>query len=56
MRTGHGAIRVGRLVDCDGGRSAVRKLAGFEFPGTGPEMTCHQAIVEMTGAEDLKVG
>ncbi|WP_433859737.1 FAD-dependent monooxygenase [Streptomyces kronopolitis] len=56
VRTGHGAIRAGWLVGCDGGRSAVRKLAGFEFPGTDPEITCHQAVVEMTGAEDLKVG
>lgn len=56
VRTGHGAIRAGWLVGCDGGRSTVRKLAGFEFPGTEPEITCHQAVVEMTGAEDLKIG
>ncbi|WP_327328069.1 FAD-dependent monooxygenase [Streptomyces sp. NBC_01210] len=54
--TSGGAIRAGWLVGCDGGRSTVRKLAGFEFPGTDPEITCHQAVVEMTGAEDLKVG
>ncbi|MFY4722929.1 FAD-dependent monooxygenase [Streptomyces sp. LaBMicrA B280] len=54
--TGHGAVRAGWLVGCDGGRSTVRKLAGFEFPGTDPEITCHQAVVEMTGAEDRKVG
>ncbi|MFF9352466.1 FAD-dependent monooxygenase [Streptomyces sp. NPDC014734] len=56
VRTGDGTIRAGWLVGCDGGRSAVRKLAGFEFPGTEPEVTCHQAVVEMTGAEDLEVG
>ncbi|WP_327291268.1 FAD-dependent oxidoreductase [Streptomyces sp. NBC_01198] len=56
VRTSHGALRAGWLVGCDGGRSTVRKLAGFEFPGTDPETTCHQAIVEMTGAEDLAVG
>ncbi len=56
VRTSGGAIRAGWLVGCDGGRSTVRKLAGFAFPGTDPEITCHQAIVEMTGAEDLTVG
>ncbi|MFG3490278.1 FAD-dependent monooxygenase [Streptomyces sp. NPDC047972] len=54
--TGHGPVRAGWLVGCDGGRSTVRKLAGFAFPGTDPEITCHQAIVEMSGAEDLTVG
>ncbi|MFE9420639.1 FAD-dependent monooxygenase [Streptomyces griseofuscus] len=56
VQSGHGAVRAGWLVGCDGGRSTVRKLAGFEFPGTEPEITCHQAVVEMTGAEDLEVG
>jgi bifunctional hydroxylase/dehydrase len=27
-------LRCAYLVGCDGGRSAVRRLAGFEFPGT----------------------
>jgi 2-polyprenyl-6-methoxyphenol hydroxylase-like FAD-dependent oxidoreductase len=44
------------LVGCDGGRSTVRKLADFDFPGTGPEITGHQAIVEMEGAEQLGRG
>ncbi|MEU2869813.1 FAD-dependent oxidoreductase [Streptomyces olivoreticuli] len=56
VRTSGGAIRAGWLVGCDGGRSMVRKLAGFDFPGTDPEITCHQAVVEMTGAEGLNVG
>jgi 2-polyprenyl-6-methoxyphenol hydroxylase-like FAD-dependent oxidoreductase len=50
------AIRAGWLVGCDGGRSIVRKLAGFDFPGTDPEITGHQAVVEMTGAEALSPG
>ncbi|MGW3120947.1 FAD-dependent monooxygenase [Streptomyces sp. NPDC001107] len=49
-------IRAGWLVGCDGGRSSVRKLAGFDFPGTDPEITGYQALVEMTGAEGLKTG
>ncbi|WP_435133854.1 FAD-dependent monooxygenase [Actinacidiphila sp. bgisy144] len=56
VRTSRGAIRAGWLVGCDGGRSTVRKHAGFAFPGTDPETTCHQAVVGMTGAEELKVG
>ena len=48
-----GSLRAGWLVGCDGGRSTVRRLAGFPFPGTAPEITGHQALVEMTGAEDL---
>ncbi|MFE6709690.1 FAD-dependent monooxygenase [Streptomyces sp. NPDC057695] len=56
VRTSSGPLRAGWLVGCDGGRSRVRKLAGFAFPGTDPETTCHQAIVEMTGTEELTVG
>jgi len=41
------------LVGCDGGRSVVRKLAGFEFPGTDPTLTGHQAIVELDHPERL---
>ncbi|AIA07022.1 MULTISPECIES: FAD-dependent monooxygenase [Streptomyces] len=29
-------LRAGYLVGCDGGRSTVRKAAGFDFPGTAP--------------------
>ncbi|MFF7751089.1 FAD-dependent monooxygenase [Streptomyces sp. NPDC007971] len=49
-------IRAGWLVGCDGGRSTVRKLAGFDFPGTAPEITGYQAVVELTGAERLGKG
>ncbi|MET9297161.1 FAD-dependent monooxygenase [Streptomyces sp. NPDC003077] len=49
-------LRAGWLVGCDGGRSTVRKLAGFPFPGTAPEITGHQAVVEMTGSEALGSG
>ncbi len=50
------SVRAGWLVGCDGGRSAVRKLAGFGFPGTDPVITGRQALVEMTGAEALGLG
>ncbi|MEU1402396.1 FAD-dependent monooxygenase [Streptomyces sp. NPDC005728] len=49
-------IRAGWLAGCDGGRSTVRKLAGFDFPGTDPEITGYQAVVELTGAERLGEG
>ena len=41
------------LVGCDGGRSMIRKRAGFDFPGTGPTLTGHQAIVELDHPERL---
>lgn len=53
---GGAPIRTGWLVGCDGGRSTVRRLAGFDFPGTAPEITGHQAMVEMTGSEALNTG
>jgi 2-polyprenyl-6-methoxyphenol hydroxylase-like FAD-dependent oxidoreductase len=36
LQTSAGPLRAKYLVGCDGGRSRVRKLAGFEFPGTDP--------------------
>jgi len=56
VELGDESIECGWLVGCDGGRSLVRKLAGFEFPGTDPIITGRQAIVEMTGAEGLRKG
>ncbi|AHH97724.1 FAD-dependent monooxygenase [Kutzneria viridogrisea] len=53
VHTSGGTIRARYLVGCDGGRSAVRKLAGFEFPGTDPTVTCRQGIVTLEGAESL---
>ncbi len=56
VHAGETHLRTGWLVGCDGGRSLVRKLAGFEFRGTGPEITGHQAMAVMTGRENLKMG
>ncbi|MEU5130306.1 FAD-dependent monooxygenase [Streptomyces mobaraensis] len=56
VHTDAGPVRTGWLVGCDGGRSTVRKHAGFAFPGTDPEITGRQALVEMTGAEALGAG
>ncbi|WP_414720738.1 FAD-dependent monooxygenase [Streptomyces sp.] len=38
-------LRGGYLVGCDGGRSTVRKLAGFDFPGTPPTRGMYLADV-----------
>jgi 2-polyprenyl-6-methoxyphenol hydroxylase-like FAD-dependent oxidoreductase len=56
VRFGDESVRAGWLVGCDGGRSVVRKLAGFDFPGTDPAVTGRQALVEMEGAEALGMG
>ncbi|WP_436534101.1 FAD-dependent oxidoreductase [Actinoplanes sp. HUAS TT8] len=54
VTTDQGPIAAAWLVGCDGGRSLVRKLAGFDFPGTPPEITAYQAIADMTGTEGLR--
>jgi 2-polyprenyl-6-methoxyphenol hydroxylase-like FAD-dependent oxidoreductase len=56
VHTGGTAFRSGWLVGCDGGRSTVRKLAGFEFPGTDPEVSGYSAMVEIADAEKLSRG
>ncbi|MDF3293082.1 FAD-dependent monooxygenase [Streptomyces silvisoli] len=49
-------VRTGWLVGCDGGRSTVRRLAGIDFPGTGPELTGHLAVVDIADPEKLANG
>jgi hypothetical protein len=44
------------LVGSDGGRSTVRKLAGFDFAGTEPEFTGYSAQVDLVDPEKLKPG
>lgn len=41
------------LVGCDGGRSSIRKLAGFAFPGTPPSLTMYQAVLDLDHPERL---
>jgi len=53
---GGAQVRSGWLVGCDGGRSTVRKLAGFEFPGTDPEICGYSATVEIADPEKLSFG
>ncbi len=45
-------LRAGYLVGCDGGRSTVRKLGGFDFPGTASTLEMFLADVQDA---DIKV-
>ncbi|KAI8963741.1 FAD binding domain-containing protein [Daldinia sp. FL1419] len=44
------------LVGCDGGRSAVRKAAGFEFLGTEPTFTGYAVQADLDQPDKLKIG
>jgi 2-polyprenyl-6-methoxyphenol hydroxylase-like FAD-dependent oxidoreductase len=44
------------LVGCDGSRSVVRKLGGFEFAGTEPEFTGYTMQVDLADPEKLRPG
>ena len=50
--SGSRSLRARYLVGCDGGRSAVRKAAGIEFPGWDPTMSYLIAEVEMAFSPD----
>jgi 2-polyprenyl-6-methoxyphenol hydroxylase-like FAD-dependent oxidoreductase len=49
-------IRCGWLVGADGGRSTIRQLAGFDFPGSDPGITGLQAMVELENPQVLRPG
>ncbi|MGF7148808.1 2-polyprenyl-6-methoxyphenol hydroxylase-like FAD-dependent oxidoreductase [Sphingomonas zeicaulis] len=56
VRAGTEVFRGGWLVGCDGGRSAVRRAAGFSFTGTDPEFTGYFAQVEFADPSLLEPG
>ncbi|QJP13832.1 FAD-dependent oxidoreductase [Starkeya sp. ORNL1] len=56
IRAGGESFRARWLVGCDGGRSTVRKAAGFEFAGTDPEFTGYSVDVEMADPDKLRPG
>ena len=56
VETSDGTLRASWLVACDGGRSTVRKLAGFDFPGTEPEITAYSALVQIGNVSTVKPG
>jgi len=51
--TGENRMCCSYLVGCDGGRSFIRKKAGFDFPGTPPSSAFYQAVVEIDYPERL---
>ncbi len=56
VQAGEQAFQGQWLVGCDGGRSMVRKLGGFEFAGTEPEFTGYSAQVDLADPEKLRPG
>jgi len=56
VRTTRGQFEANWLIGCDGGRSTVRKIAGFDFEGTDPELTGYMAIVEFEELDGLAPG
>lgn len=56
VRSGAQTFRAGWLVGCDGGRSTVRKQAGFDFVGTEPEFTGYSVQVELADPSALPMG
>ncbi|MCI1187784.1 FAD-dependent monooxygenase [Hymenobacter sp. DH14] len=44
------------LVGCDGGRSVVRKVGGFDFVGTEPEFTGYTVQADLADPEKLLPG
>ncbi|MFI5908018.1 FAD-dependent monooxygenase [Dactylosporangium sp. NPDC051541] len=49
-------LRARFVVGCDGGRSTVRRLAGFAFAGTPATITGRQALVELAEPNPLDKG
>jgi 2-polyprenyl-6-methoxyphenol hydroxylase-like FAD-dependent oxidoreductase len=56
VQLGRERICAAWLVGCDGGRSIVRKRAGFEFIGTDPELTGYVAVTDIADPEKLRPG
>ena len=51
--SGETRARCAWLVGCDGGRSVVRRQAGFDFAGTAPTSTFYQAVAEIDHPDRL---
>jgi 2-polyprenyl-6-methoxyphenol hydroxylase-like FAD-dependent oxidoreductase len=49
-------LRAGWLVGCDGGRSMVRRAAGFAFPGVDGIITGHQALADFDDPDFFPLG
>lgn len=53
VRAGEHEYAARWVVGCDGGRSAVRGLAGFEFAGTEPQLTGYVMLADVADPEKL---
>lgn len=53
---GEHLLRAEWLVGCDGGRSTVRKAAGFDFPGTAATMEMYLADLRAVDLEPRMIG
>ncbi|MDN3352847.1 FAD-dependent monooxygenase [Actinomadura sp. DC4] len=49
-------VRTGWVIGCDGGRSPVRKAAGFAFPGLDGVTTGHQALADFDDPDFFPMG
>jgi 2-polyprenyl-6-methoxyphenol hydroxylase-like FAD-dependent oxidoreductase len=56
VASGERSFRGKWLVGCDGSRSVVRKVGGFEFAGTEPEFTGYSAHVDIVDPQKLNPG
>jgi 2-polyprenyl-6-methoxyphenol hydroxylase-like FAD-dependent oxidoreductase len=56
VASGDRSFRGKWLVGCDGSRSVVRKVGGFEFAGTEPEFTGYSAHVDIVDPQKLNPG
>lgn len=54
--TGSEHARCSWLAGCDGGRSSIRKMAGFAFSGAPPSLTLYQAVLDLDHPERLPRG
>jgi 2-polyprenyl-6-methoxyphenol hydroxylase-like FAD-dependent oxidoreductase len=56
VQSGEQSFQSKWLVGCDGSRSVVRKMGGFDFEGTEPEFTGYTAKVDIADPEKLSPG
>jgi 2-polyprenyl-6-methoxyphenol hydroxylase-like FAD-dependent oxidoreductase len=56
VRAGEHEYAARWVVGCDGGHSAVRRLAGFEFVGTEPQFTGYTMLATIADPEKLNPG
>lgn len=56
LRTRADTVAASWLVGCDGGRSTVRRIAGFSFEGTEPNATGYNFQVDLADPASLPLG